>query len=174
VSNPEQVAAGTTPLAKSMALSIGINHVQHHHYGGTSHLLMRILASHTPGNWSGATHVDKAYVDAWMDFVWSAIDIPVELLQLYAGCGDAIQKELESALAILERHLTYQTFLVGKDGATIADIALTAALHTAASKGFWKPSPGTNNLTRFYETMIHQEFWIKALEVHVSAPENGT
>jgi glutathione S-transferase len=171
----EQVAARTTSLAKSMALSIASKHVQHHHYVGTSHLMMRILASHaSPANLSGATHVNKAHVDAWMDFIWSAIDIPVELLLLNIGGDGAIQKELESAFAILESHLTYQTFMAGTGGATIADIALTAALYTAASTGYWKPSQGTTNLTRFYETMIHQEFWSKALELHASAPGNGT
>lgn len=167
VSSPAQVASRTTPLAKSMALSIHNNHAQTQHYGGTSHLLMRILSAEG-STWGGVTHIDKAQVDAWMDFIWSAIDIPVALLLVGTGSDESsIQMELNAALAIVDRHLLHRTFLVG--GPTICDIALTAALHAAGA--FWKP-PSNTNLSRFYETMIHQDFWIQALEVHASDPEH--
>mmetsp|Transcript_21966 Transcript_21966/g.36350 ORF Transcript_21966/g.36350 Transcript_21966/m.36350 type:complete len:218 (-) Transcript_21966:197-850(-) len=173
VSTTEQVALRTTCLAKSLALSIvdsNSTNSKQQHVGGTSHLMMRTMASHAPlWNRNGATDVDKAHVDAWLDFIWSSIDVPLEMMLLFGNDDDIIKKELMSALAIVESHLTYQTFLVGGD-VTVADISLTAALGTASSHGFWKSSSHSTNVARYYDTMIHQDFWSEALKIHASTP----
>jgi hypothetical protein len=150
-------------LAKSLALSFADNT----HVGGTSHLMMRTIGAYAPSTkLCGDTDMDKANVEAWMSYIWSSVDLPLEVL-LQSGEDAATKKDFESALAVLEAHLTYQTYIVA-NAVSVADIALAVALYTAQSKGFWTPKEETN-LARYYDTMTHQDFWTKALKAQASS-----
>jgi tRNA synthetases class II (D, K and N)/Glutathione S-transferase, C-terminal domain/OB-fold nucleic acid binding domain len=149
VSSPEDVANRTTPLAKSLALSIGTKT----HIGGTCHLMMRTIAAAAPSaNLGGETDIDKANVDAWLSYIWSSVDLPIEM-----GSTSSLEN---AALEAFESHLAYRTYLVGH-GVTVADIALAVALSAAVRHGLWTPEEGTH-LARYYDTMTHQDFWTKA------------
>lgn len=116
---------------------------------------MRTLAAAAPATkLGGDTDIDKANVEAWMSYIWASVDLPLEM-------GAAFES------TSLEAHLTYNTYLIGH-ALTIADIALTVALSVAVTKGLWAAEEGTN-LARFYDTMTHQQFWTKALQVHTSS-----
>ena len=151
VGSPEEVAERTTLLVKSLALSINSDT----HIAGTSHLMMRTLAAAVPATkLGGDTDIDKANVEAWLSYIWASVDLPLEMSSVFES-------------AALESHLTYNTYLIGH-AVTIADIALTVALSVAVTQGLWKAEDGTN-LARFYDTMTHQPFWTKALQVHTSS-----
>lgn len=148
--------ASITPLAKSMALSCGVKI----HVGGSSHLQMRILGAHAPAsNLCGETDIDKAHVDAWMDFIWASIDLPLAMLLAGHDDDDSSKIFLDNALAKIEAHLAGRAYMVGND-VTIADIALAVALRSADCS--------TANLARFIDTMTRQAFWTKALTLHAS------
>jgi len=124
---------------------------------------MRILGANAPmTKLCGETDIDKANVDAWLSFLGDSVDLPVEAKNA---------KDFESAVRILEAHLTYQTYLVG-NSVTVADIALTVALYTASTSGIWEPTPETN-LDRYFATMTHQDFWAAALEAQSSSSPIG-
>lgn len=116
--------------------------------------MMRTIAAAAPStSLSGETDIDKANVDAWLSYIWSSVDLPIEM-------GSTSSSSLEIALAAFESHLAYRTYLVGH-GVTVADIALTVALSAAVSQGIWTPKEETH-LARYYDTMTHQDFWTKA------------
>jgi tRNA synthetases class II (D, K and N)/OB-fold nucleic acid binding domain/Glutathione S-transferase, C-terminal domain len=146
-SSPEEVANRTTFLAKSLALSFSPNH----HVGGSSHLLMKVLADAAPSTQlGGVSDIDKANVEGWLSFIFTSIDLAIEM-------------NTEFDTQRLESHLAYRTYLVGHS-ITIADIALAVALYSAS----WEPSEGSH-LARFYDTITHQKFWTQALESHSSS-----
>ena len=117
---------------------------------------MRTIASLAPvSNLSGATDVDKALVEGWMSFIWASLDLPIQSI------STAASNDMSDAFHTLDRHLTYQTFLVG-NAVTVADISLAVALHTAVAAALWEPND--DNLSRHYQTLIHQEFFITALQ----------
>lgn len=119
---------------------------------------MRTIASIAPAlNLSGATDIDKALVEGWMSFIWASLDLPIQSLSTAAG------NDLSDVFHTLNRHLTNQTFLVGNT-VTIADISLAVTLHTAVAAALWKPNDNDDNLSRHYQTLIHQEFFITALQ----------
>jgi hypothetical protein len=152
-SSADVVCATTTPLAAStsLALSLGKTHI------ASTNAMMRTIASMAPAsNLLGATDVDKALVDAWMSFVWASLELPIE-----SNASAAIMSE---AFLTLERHLTYQTFMVG-NSVTTADISLAVSLHTAVAAGLWEPKDDSN-LSRYYQTLTNQAFFgaaVKAL-----------
>lgn len=143
----------TTPLAKSLVLSVGDEtHLT------TANAMLRTIAALSPAmNLLGTTEVEKAQVDGWSSFVWSSLEVPLE------AQPDA---DLSSPFATLERYLSFRTYLVG-ESLTIADISLAVTLHSVE-----KQCSKYENVQRFYETVQHQPAFGTALEAlkSVSTP----
>jgi glutathione S-transferase len=135
-------------MAKSLVLTFGRTHVT------TSNAGMRAVASLAPGSLLlGSSAIDDALVDGWLSFIWSSIDLP--LLVVASSGNKQVQEHLERALQKIERHLTYQTYMVGNE-ITLADLSLAVSLRCAGKA--WKQKEGSN-LLRWYNTITNQDFF---------------
>lgn len=163
VSSQDELQSLTTPLAKSLVLSIEQHNSPPVHVT-TSHAMMRTIAAWAPAlGLLGTTEIDKAWVDGWVSFVWSSLELPFEATQV-PEATTVCQEQIHSALAKLNDHLQYQTYLVG-DQVTLADITLVVALHNAESRGWSDAAKAHDNVERWYQTMVHQDFIVKALQL---------
>jgi hypothetical protein len=166
VASFDEVVQRTTPTAKSLALTLPDGKT---HIGGSSHTLMRTIGSFAPATkLCGDTDTDKANVEAWMAYIWSSVDLPLEVMKRQPGDADTL-KDLTAALAVLEKHLSSQTHMVGS-GVTVADIALVSALDAAKTDGSWSPQEGSS-LARFYDNMTQKPFWPKAVSAMASSSD---
>jgi hypothetical protein len=112
--------------------------------------MMKVLADSAPSTQlGGVSDIDKANVEGWLSYIFTSIDLAVEM-------------NTEFDTQRLESHLTFRTYLVGHC-MTIADIALAVALYSAS----WEPKEGSH-LARYYNTITHQSFWAQALLSHSS------
>jgi hypothetical protein len=116
--------------------------------------MMRTVAAVAPASGLlGKNDLEDAMVDGWLSFVWSSIDLPMQVLA--DKDNKAIQKDVDAALAKLEAHLTFQTYMVGHS-ITLADISLAVSLTSAP------PTEGeesSSNLFRWYQTITNQAFF---------------
>lgn len=142
----------------------------------TTAAALKLVASLAPGaSLAGATAVENAMVDAWLSYSWSSVELPLQVLQQQQTAratassnsssdnSSSAKKDLVHALACLDSHLTYQTYMVGQSAVTVADICLVVALHEAATAGVWDPAATaseTNNLVRWYQTLTHQDWFV--------------
>jgi hypothetical protein len=116
--------------------------------------MMRTVALVAPASGLlGNTDEEDAKVDGWLAFIWSSIDLPLQVLA--GGANPAIQTDLDAALAKLEAHLTGQTYMVGS-AITLADISLAASLKSAGDAG--KPKE-ESNLSRWFQSITTQPFF---------------
>lgn len=113
----------------------------------------------------GKTFEDAAFVQQWISFADNEV-LPATCAWVFPAMGimppnkQAVEKakaDLRRALAALNSHLHYQTYLVG-ERITLADIAVMSNLMLAYK---WVLDPefrsGFNNVTRWFVTMINQK-----------------
>lgn len=117
---------------------------------------LRLLASLAPAySLLGETEIDKALTDGWMNYAWASIDLPLGVL-LANSTNQAAAGDWKDALARLDGHLLYQTYMVG-NSVTVADIRIVCALYSAVGAGLWSPeSTEFENVARWYQTLVHQ------------------
>lgn len=163
-----QTSSWTPPPSNGSTLKLiaGDTHI------ASTNAALRLIASLAPGaKLLGTTDVERAQVDGWLNFAWSSIDLPLQVL-LQAHDKHPSVDAWNGALSKLDQHLLYRTFLVG-NALSVADIRIVVALQTAASKGFgglWDPEEtDMANLARWYETMIHQEWFEASLKTVASS-----
>lgn len=156
-------------------------------YGETTRIAtttaaLRLVASLAPGaNLSGASNIERAVTDAWLSFLGSSVELPLQAMMSVQQQHAQINEDWKDALIKLNQHLTFQTYMVGQSGVTLADIRLLVSLYTAVQAGVWDvnaaaESEETNNLVRWYQTMTHQEWFttsVKSLATISSAPVGG-
>lgn len=105
--------------------------------------MMRLIASCAPAsNLLGTSDFENALVDGWLSFIWASIDLPLDA---------NLKKDLQQALAKLEAHLTYNTYLVGHH-ISVADISLAVSLQCA---GETQQPTEDSNLARWYSTIVN-------------------
>lgn len=116
---------------------------------------MRAVAAMAPASaLLGSSDLDDAVVDGWLSFVWSSIDLPLQVLA--SGTANAaIKRDFTAALAKVEAYLQYRTYMVGH-GISLADISLAISLREAGDL-YPKPKEGeVSNLFRWYSTVLEQ------------------
>lgn len=154
-----------TPLAKSLALRFGDVSL------ATADSMMRTISACAPAkNLSGASDIEKAQVEGWMSFVWSSLELPLAVMEKTED--KKTKAAFAASLATLERHLQYQTFMVGHS-ITIADISVAVALYSAVDSKLWEVKEG-DNLARFYQTITHQSFFQEAIKSMKSTSTIGS
>jgi len=155
VKSQEDVIKATGPIAKSLALTFDKTaHI------GTTISMMRTIASIAPATkLLGATDIEKAHGDAWLSFIWSSIDMPIESMIL--SPHEATKADLASSLQVIESHLASKSYMVG-DAITCVDISLVVALKTALDNKLWEPKEG-ENLSRLYSDLITKSFFSAAV-----------
>jgi len=134
---------------------------------GTINAALRLVAALAPGMaLQGDTDVQAAQVDGWLQFSSSSIDLPLQVLLQQSSQTSSLE-DWKASLQVLDQHLVSNTYMVG-NAVTLADITIVVALQTAASQGngqWWDPEESDlTNLTRWYETMIHQEWFTTSVQ----------
>ena len=112
----------------------------------------------------GVSFFESALVDSWIDFSAHDIELPATLwfypvlgyIPYNAAVTAKAKADLARALAILEKHLTDKTYLVGHK-ITLADIAVVSALvypfKFVADASYRAPFP---NVIRWFNTCVNQ------------------
>jgi len=112
----------------------------------------------------GATPVEAAHVDQWVEFASSEIDLPAAVWTFpvlgripnnAAAVGKA-KGDIRKVLEALNKHLSTRTFLAGHR-VTLADVSVAASLYhlyqLVVDAPFRKPFV---NVTRWYLTVVNQ------------------
>ena len=111
---------------------------------GPSNAILRALARMQMGSkLYGAGNLEESQVDGWLGWIFANVDTPL-----------SVQAEADAKLALLnvvDRHLTYQTYLVG-DSVTLADVALACALDVSQVN-----CAGMEHVSRWLNTVMHQD-----------------
>jgi aspartyl/asparaginyl-tRNA synthetase len=107
----------------------------------------------------GESALDQALVESWLSYFWSSVDLPLQVAQQQSSSS---KDDLTQAWNRINHHLAQRTYLVGHS-VTVADIGLVVSLAAAAQAGVWESSldshSSTPHLARWYDTMIHQEWY---------------
>jgi asparaginyl-tRNA synthetase len=147
---------------------------------GTVNAALRLIASLAPASGLlGESDTDQAKVDGWLSFLWSSVDLPLQVL-VQDPQSQAALKDLFDVLVNIDALMLRQTFLVGHSP-TLADIRLAVSLEQATALGFWDAgTESTANLGRFYQTVAHQPWFATpasrapSLPTRDSTTPNGT
>jgi asparaginyl-tRNA synthetase len=157
-------------------------------FGGSSSYLMNTTASLAPASGlMGCSDVESALVGAWVSYGASSIEILVNSLQQASSSSSkngksledikaSIQKDFAYALSVINCHVMYSTYMVGNN-VTIADIGLSCALYEAAKAKLWDPNTDDIklvNISRWYNTIIHQDFFTAALSMLSSSSSSSS
>ena len=138
-----------------------------------SNAIARYVARASPAGAAllGATPIDAAHVDQWVDFTTGEIDapllswyLPIAGIWPHSAEKEAAAKEaLKKSLAILDAHLSTRTYLVG-DAVTLADIVACANVFLGFTKLFDAAYRKTiPNVTRWFDTCVHQPHFAAVL-----------
>jgi len=115
-------------------------------------------------NLYGKSFFDSAQVDSWVDFAAHELELPATmwvypvlgLMDYNGGVTHTSKQDLKKALAVLEKHLLYRTYIVG-DAVTLADIVTACALlypmKMVMDPSFRKPYP---SVVRWFITVVNQ------------------
>jgi len=173
----------STPLGSAANLVVNIGSVR---IGASCFLsILRMMASLAPVcGLCGSTPVLEAKVEGWMSYIANSLGASVKALQMLPPESDKSQMtaDVEKALATLESQLAYQTYLAGHT-VTIADITLFYLLQNATTveslqlktilsltpaEGGEMIEPRYPNLSRYYDTILHQPFVTTARQIVTS------
>jgi len=105
-----------------------------------------------------------------MQYIVTALDIPVEALCQAKSSGvseegmvEVVKFDFTSALEALEKHLQFNTFMVGHS-VTGADISGCSVLYQALLFKLWDTeNEKLQNVNRWYQTISHQDFFQTSL-----------
>jgi len=112
----------------------------------------------------GSNEYEAALVDQWIDFASNEIDLPAaawlypifEIVPFNAEATARAKEDIKKALEVLQKHLTYRTFLVG-ERVSLADIVVSMSLHrlytTVLDPAFRK---NYGNANRWFLTCMNQ------------------
>jgi len=119
----------------------------------------------------GATPFESAQVDSWMDFCVQDLEIPATLwiapilgwMDEDAAVTKRASEDLKKGMAVLEKHLQMETFIVGRQ-MTLADVAIATTLllplKLVLDEKARKPFP---NLMRWFDLCVHQQAFIDVI-----------
>lgn len=165
VSDPSTLSPLATKNGLALTMPDGKTSV-----GGSSSYLCSVVARLSPSSGlRGSSLLEEAEVDGWTSFVRTNVEIPLGALSMTDDEG--VKEDLSRALLVLERHLTYKTFLVG-NAVTVADVVGCCALRCAKETNVWSPSDHVH-VTRWYETVVHQDPFASALALSAKGPTAG-
>ncbi len=144
--------------------------------GGSANTILRAIANFSPAKLLlGASNIQAAQTDGWASFIWSSIEVPLQALAIGSSglteeAAVGIHEDLDAALTRVNAHLLHNTFLVGTTSITIADISLFSVLiHATALKEKLREGSCYPNLSRWFDTLLHQPFVSVAQQV-MSSP----
>ena len=112
----------------------------------------------------GASFVDQAQVDSWIDFSSNELELPASMwtypvlgyMPFNLAAYTKAKEDLAKGLKTLDAYLLTRTYLVGEK-ITLADICVTSALvyvmKFVADKAYLKPF---GNVVRYYTTCVNQ------------------
>ena len=140
--------------------------------GGSSASWVRVLSSLRR---RVTSFVDEAHIEDWMNYASTDLEIPIEALIVASATTPApeiealradVRADLRNALAVLHRHLSVRTYLVG-DTVTSADLTLARLLRRAVVTKLWDPDEGPDqeHVRRWYHTVTHQVCFARAVDV---------
>eukprot|EP00816_Leptocylindrus_hargravesii_P009068 CAMPEP_0196808480 /NCGR_PEP_ID=MMETSP1362-20130617/8468_1 /TAXON_ID=163516 /ORGANISM="Leptocylindrus danicus, Strain CCMP1856" /LENGTH=780 /DNA_ID=CAMNT_0042182843 /DNA_START=62 /DNA_END=2404 /DNA_ORIENTATION=- len=128
---------------------------------GQTNAMIRALANMTPSSkLYGKGAIEESTVDAWLGWIFCNVETALNGASL-VGTDVAIADVL-AALDKVDAQLAYRTYLVG-EGVTLADISLTCVLKEVEKvAGSGSIFSGMDNLSRWYQTMLHQPAFASA------------
>jgi elongation factor 1-gamma len=112
----------------------------------------------------GSSPYEASLIDQWIDFSANEIELPAaawlypifEIVPFNAEATERAKTDIKKALDVLNKHLTYKTFLVG-ERISLADIVVSMALHrlytTVLEPAFRK---NYGNVNRWFLTCVNQ------------------
>jgi elongation factor 1-gamma len=112
----------------------------------------------------GANAFEASQIDQWIDFSANEIELPsaawlfpiLEIVPFNKDATARAKSDVRKSLEVLNKHLTFRTFLVG-ERLSLADIVVSMALYRlykmVLDAGFRKPF---TNLNRWYLTCVNQ------------------
>jgi len=136
-----------------------------------SNAIARHVARQNGGKLYGASPIEQAQVDQWIDFSSNEIELPsaawifpiLNIVPFHKEATEKAKGDIKKALTILNNHLNTKTFLVG-ERVSLADIVVALSLYRLYAMvfdpGFRKPFP---NVTRWYLTVLNQPQAIKVV-----------
>jgi aspartyl/asparaginyl-tRNA synthetase/glutathione S-transferase len=177
IATSNSIDISTPPCTSSTSLCLELQGVTTCFVSSTNAGLRWIAGTVPSINLLGEVQSEQAIVDSWLSFAWSSIDLPMEVLLRSSSSGVNDTTGSTSAfidsLRLLDKNLTYTTYLAGGKGLSIADIRILSSLWLAATSKLWDPEiTETNddnttielgNLKRWYQTLIHQEWFITSV-----------
>jgi elongation factor 1-gamma len=131
---------------------------------------------------TGATLLESAQVDSWIDFSAFDIELPATVwyypvlgyMPFNATSNEKAKADLAKALATLETHLATRTYLVGNK-VTLADITVVSALvypfKFVADAKYRGPFP---NVMRWFDTCVNQPAFSAVIGTVVLATKENT
>jgi len=162
-----ELASLSTLATHGLALTASSNT-----FGGTSSTIMKVLASFSPmSNLCGQTEYEIAQVESWLTYGVTNIEVPMSALIVNNKLGgtseiiDAIKKDMEFSLSVINCHVMPKSYMVGED-VTSADISLVAALKAAAEAKLWDPTSQDEKLTfitKWYNAILNMGFFQQAI-----------
>jgi len=129
-----------------------------------SNAIARYVARQGNSRIYGANAFEASQIDQWIDFASNEIELPsaawlfpiLEIVPFNKDATARAKSDIRKSLEILNKHLTYRTFLVG-ERISLADIVVSMALYRlykmVLDAGFRKPF---TNLNRWYLTCVNQ------------------
>jgi len=141
----------------------------------SSHAIARYVANlRRDTNIGGASIVEQAEVDAWLDFCAAELELPACVwfypiagyMPFYQEAYEKAKIDFSKALTVLETHLEGKEYLVGKSGLTLADIVVCSTLlypfKLVASPSYLKAYP---RVVAWFQKCVQQEQFVAVVGV---------
>jgi len=129
-----------------------------------SNAIARYVARQGHSHIYGSNAFETSLIDQWIDFSANEIELPsaawlfpiLDIVPFNKDATARAKSDIRKVLEILNKHLTYRTFLVG-ERLSLADIVVSMSLYRlykmVLDTGFRKPF---TNLNRWYLTCVNQ------------------
>jgi len=112
----------------------------------------------------GSSAYEASLIDQWLDFAANEVELPAaawlypifEIVPFNAEATERAKTDIKKALDVLNKHLTYKTFLVG-ERVSLADIGVSMSLHRLYTTVL-EPALRKNyaNVNRWFLTCVNQ------------------
>lgn len=115
----------------------------------------------------GATPYESSLIDQWIDFSVNEIDLPAAawlypifgFVPFNAQATERAKEDIKKALDLLNKHLTYRTYLVG-ERVSLADIIVSMSLYHLYTKVLDQTfRKQCGNVNRWFLTCVNQPQW---------------
>jgi elongation factor 1-gamma len=112
----------------------------------------------------GSSAYEASLIDQWIDFSANEIELPAaawlypifEIVPFNAEATERAKEDIKKALDVLNKHLTYRTYLVG-ERISLADIVVSMALYRLYTMVLDQPfRKNFGNVNRWFMTCVNQ------------------